>query len=238
MYGGNVATQPGQTYNLWTNDFITIDLTKTWQTSSPLIKGLPKPPSDVPAVALGYLWNSYESLYLYGGEFSWKPPVTPTPFSLWEYHIPSTSWIDHSDPLTSAGDSAPDDAQPVQRAAEGAGASVPSLGRGFYFGGHLDMWTTPGWDITIARVYLQSLLEFTFPGYSNNQVDALSNGQDAGSDGVYRNITEGGAQAQADFTVRADGVLIYVPGFGDQGILLALGGGTNTTFVSTSQSNH
>ena len=109
---------------------------------------------------------------------------------------------------------------------------MPSLGRGFYFGGHLDAFTTPNWDVGVWREYLQSLLEFTFPGYSNSQVDSLSNGQDAGSDGVYRNITQGGQQSDFGFTQRADGLLIYVPGFGAQGILLALAGGTNVSYVS------
>ena len=228
LYGGEASQNFDQTENTWNNNFLTLDLTKTWQTGGPPLKGLPQP-NGPPAVALGYLWNSYESLYLYGGEFSWQPPEDPTPFSLWEYNIPSSSWIEHSDPQTSSGDSAPDGSVPVQRSAEGAGTNVPSLGRGYYFGGHLDMWTTPGWDTTIPRVYLQSLLEFTFPGYSNSQVDE----QDAGDDGAYRNITVGGLQADSGFTQRADGLLIYVPGFGAQGILLALAGGTNETYVST-----
>jgi hypothetical protein len=45
-------------------------------------------------------------------------------------------------------------------------------------------------------------------------------------------------QSQAGFTQRADGLLIYVPGFGDEGILLALAGGTNTTFVSCAEPLH
>lgn len=184
----------------------------------------------MPPVALGYLWNSHESLFLYGGEYSWKPPVEPVPFSTWEYNIANSEWIEHSNPVTSAGLSAPEDGVSVQRAAEGAGVNVPTLGRGFYMGGHLDAYTTPGWDISIARVYLKSLLEFTFPGYSNKDVNALKGTAVAGSGGVYRNITEGGAQ-NAGFTARADGILTYVPGFGDEGILVALAGGTNISFV-------
>ena len=225
-----MSTTYGQTQNTWNNDFLTLDLTSTWLVGTPTLKGLPQP-SGPPAVALGYLWNSYESLYLYGGEFSWKPPVSPVPFATWEYNIASQSWIEHNDPMTSSGQSAPDNDVPVQRAAEGAGANIPSFGRGFYFGGHLDGYTTDGWSQSIPRIYLQSLLEYTFPGYSNAEVDSLSGGQDAGSDGAYRNITEGGLQSSSGFTERADGLLIYVPGFGDDGILLALAGGTNETFV-------
>lgn len=54
----------------------------------------------------------------------------------------------------------------------------------------------------------------------------------AGSGGVYRNITQGGLQDEAGFTERADGVLVYVPGWGVDGMLLGLAGGTNATFVS------
>lgn len=67
----------------------------------------------------------------------------------------------------------------------------------------------------------------------NDGVEGLGAGQSgAPVDGAYRNITEGGIQEDAGFTERADGVLVYVPGWGTQGILLGLAGGTNVTFVS------
>ncbi|EME80813.1 uncharacterized protein MYCFIDRAFT_1070, partial [Pseudocercospora fijiensis CIRAD86] len=236
LYGGQATTEPGQSENAWNNNFLTLDLTKTWQIATPSLTGKPQP-SGPPKVSLGTLWNSHQSLYLYGGQFQWKPAESPTAFSLWEYSISNDQWIEHSSPETSDGVSAPSNAQPVQRAAEGAAANVPSLGRGFYFGGHLDGYTTEGWSQSIPRVYLQSLLEYTFPGEPNTQVTSLSNHQDARSDGVYRNITQGGLQAQAGFTQRADGLLIYVPGFGEQGILLALAGGTNETFTQMNNIN-
>lgn len=231
LYGGQASTEQGQDQNTWNNDFLTLDLTKTWQIDSPSLTGLPQP-SGPPAIALGTLWSSYESLYVYGGQYSWKPMETPTAYSTWEYSIKSQQWIEHSNPQTSTGNSAPSNNDAVQRAAEGAGTNVPSLGRGFYFGGHLDPYTTEGWAQWIPRVYLQSLLEFTFPGYTNDQVNALDSGKSAGTDGNYRNITEGGLQSKAGFTERADGLLIYVPGFGKEGILLAMAGGTNETYVS------
>ena len=77
-------------------------------------------------------------------------------------------------------------------------------------------------------MYLRGLLEYTFPGYSNS---AVNGGQAAGSSGIYRNITEGGTQDSAGFTERADGILVYVPGYGKSGIILGLAGGTNTTFT-------
>ncbi|KAI5364106.1 putative galactose oxidase/kelch, beta-propeller, kelch-type beta propeller [Septoria linicola] len=230
LYGGQATTEPGQDTDAWNNNFLSLDLTKTWQIATPALTGRPQP-SGPPNVSLGYLWSSHDSLFLYGGQFSWKPPVPPTAYSTWEYAIADDEWIEHSDPVTSKGASSPSDGEPVQRAAEGAGANVPSLGRGFYFGGHLDGYTTEGWSQSVPRKYLQSLLEFTFPGAKNSHVEVLSSDREAGNNGVYRNVTEGGQQAQVGFTQRADGLLIYVPGFGNEGILLAVAGGTNETFT-------
>ena len=231
IYGGHSTTQQGQQSGTWTNDFFTIDVTKTWDISSPAIKGLPQP-SGPPPVSNGYLWSSYDTLYLYGGEFSDSPPTTPTDFSLWAYDIKSATWTEHKGPKTSAGkNSAPADTS-VQRAAEGAGISVPELGRGWYFAGHLDGFTTPGWSNQIDRSYLKSLIEFTFPGATNDGVESLGGSKAAGSDGVWRNITEGGIQDTAQFPSRADSALVYVPGYGAKGILVNTGGGTNVSFVS------
>lgn len=213
---------------------MTLDLTQTWQISTPTVKGLSQP-AGPPAVANGYLWNSYDSLYLYGGEFSDTPVTSPVAFSLWEYELSSSSWIEHSSPTTSAGNNSDGGNQAVQRAAEGAGFTVPELGRGWYFGGHLDGYTTEGWSQSIARVYLKSMIEFTFPGYTNDEVTSLAGGATAGTDGVWRNITEGGLQDTAGFPERADGTLIYIPGYGTEGLILGLAGGTNETFVSTSR---
>jgi hypothetical protein len=207
LYGGQASTEQGQDQNTWNNDFLTLDLTKTWNIAQPSLTKLPQSSgsSAPPAVALGYLWGSHESLFLYGGQFSWKPAESPTAFSTWEYSIASEEWIEHSNPQTSKGESAPSDGDDVQRASEGAGVNVPSLGRGFYFGGHLDGYTTQGWSQTVPRLYLQSLLEYTFPGHSNDQVEILGDGKTAGDGGSYRNITEGGIQDSAGFTKRADG---------------------------------
>lgn len=218
------------------NNLLALPLTKTFPIGSPTFKGLPRP-SGPPPVANGYLWNSYTSLYLYGGLFSDKPATSPVPFSLWEYDLTSSSWKEHKDPRTSAGNNSEPAGIPIQRSAEGAGVSVPELGRGWYFGGHLDGYTTPGWSQSIPRVYLRSFVEYTFPGAKNNGVESLAGGKRAGSEGVWRNITQAGIQDAAGFTSRADGVLIYIPGFGRQGILLGLAGGTNVTFVSVIQSS-
>ncbi|EXJ67003.1 uncharacterized protein A1O5_09649 [Cladophialophora psammophila CBS 110553] len=226
-YGGRATTSSDQTSNEWNNAFLTLDLTKPWQISSPSLTGLPVP-SGPPAVSLGYLWNSYDALYLYGGEFSDTPVASPVPFSTWAYDISSSTWSELSNPQTSSGRNSQPAGQPVQRAAEGAGISVPNLGRGFYFGGHLDFLTTPGWSESVARVYLRGILEYTYPGYSNA---AVNGGHTAGSSGIYLNITQGGTQDSAGFPERADGLLVYIPGYGKSGIILGLAGGTNATFT-------
>jgi len=230
LYGFRTTTSQKQTDNTWTNNFLSLDLTKSWQVSGPALTGL-STPSGLPAVSLGQLWSSYESLWLYGGQFSDNPKTTPGPNSIWEYNIGSKKWLEHKDPKTAAGQNAEGDGQSVQRAAEGAGFSVSTLGRGWYFGGHLDDFTTQGWSNQVARVYLKSLLEFTFPGATNKAVDSLKEGKTAGSDGVFRNITQGGLQTSGSFPSRADGALVYIPGFGAEGILLGLTGGDNDTFT-------
>ena len=231
VYGGHTTTTADQTSDTWNNDFLTIDVTKSWDISSPVIAGLPQP-SGPPPVSNGYLWNSYDTLYLYGGEYSSDPITTPSPYSLWQYNIASSTWTETQNPQTSAGNNSDGGNQPVLGSAEGAGIGVPELGRGFYFAGHQDAYTTPGWSQDIYRIYLKSLLEFTFPGYSNDGVQTLSGGQTAGSGGVWRNVTQGGIQDTALFPNRADGVIIYVPGYGVNGILVSMAGGTNESFVS------
>ena len=213
------------------NDFLSLSLKEDFQIGTPTFKELPSQ-SGLPPVANGYLWNSYDSLFLYGGLFSDKPATSPLPFSLWEYKIKSSSWTEYKDPKTSAGNSSEPANIPVQRSAEGSGLSVPELGRGWYFGGHLDGYTTPGWSQSTPRVYLRSLLEYTFPGAKNDAIESLGGDKTAGPEGVYRNITEGGIQEEAGFTERADGNLVYIPGFGPKGVILGLAGGTNATFVS------
>ncbi|KAI1417062.1 hypothetical protein F5Y13DRAFT_185894 [Hypoxylon sp. FL1857] len=223
FYGGRSKTNGDQQANTWNNDFLALDLTKSWDISSPALTGLPRP-SGPPAVSLGYLWNDLERLYLYGGEFSDNPVEQPSPVSTWMYDVASSTWTEFQNPKTSAGNFSDPEGVAIQRAAEGAGISVPELGISWYFGGHLDWATTPGWSNQIGRVYLKSLLEFTHPGYANSGVDSLrSSGAPTG--GAYRNITWGGIQNQDGFTERADGVLVYVPGWGPSGILLGLGGG-------------
>jgi len=201
MYGGQVSTDPLQTENTWHNYFWSLDLSSNFDIASPPVVGLPIP-SGPPAVANGFLWSDFDSLYLYGGLYSWKPPANPDPFSLWQYSISQQSW---TQPHTQIGGGAGS----VQRAAEGAGVSIPHKGIGYYFSGHLDGYTTNGWSQSIPRLYLNSMIEF------NMQTKQWTN----------RTVSDDAA----GFPKRADGVLLYVP-WGDSGMLVSLAGGTNQTF--------
>ncbi|KAI6716908.1 hypothetical protein JHW43_000641 [Diplocarpon mali] len=230
IYGGQAKQASGQSSDTWNNNLLALDLTKTWARDDPALTGLPQP-SGPPSIAMGVLWHSLDSLFIYGGEFSDDPPQSPLPVSTWEYDIHAARWIEWANPQTSTGNHSESGGLAVQRSAEGAGISVPELGKSWYFGGHLDLYTTQGWSNQIARVYLKSLLEFTHPGYANTGVESLGSTNAAPAGGVYRNITEGGLQDEAGFTERADGALVYIPGWGVEGILLGLAGGTNETFA-------
>jgi hypothetical protein len=141
------------------NDFITLDLSKSWSISSPPITGLTLaslPPNGPPAISLGALWASSDGKYLYqfAGEFSDTPTTSPTTQLMWKYDIGAGSWSS----ISTGGDS-------VTRPAEGATCIVPNQGTnnnglGVYLGGHLDAYTVPGWSIQVAREYLQSMVIF------------------------------------------------------------------------------
>ncbi|KAK6513490.1 hypothetical protein TWF281_005114 [Arthrobotrys megalospora] len=200
IYGGRSRKSSQQTENTWNNDFLKLDLSNDFDIASAPITGLPKPDGP-PAVALGYLWNDFSSLYLYGGQFSDTPPVQPSPFSLWKYSIKSTTWSIPTTKVSSGSNPT------IERAAEGAGVSIPNKSKGYYFGGHLDGYTTQGWSQSTPRLYLTSMIEYDM------------------DTSTWTNHTESGAS----FPERADGVLVWIP-WGEEGILLALGGGDNVTF--------
>lgn len=231
IYGGQAKKDSESQENNWNNYFLELDLNKDWSTSSPALKGLAVPDGP-PEVSLGYLWNDYKNLYLYGGQFSDTPYVEPERESIWKYSIADKEWTEWENPKTSKGNYSTDGDLPVHRAAEGAGVSVPELGKSWYFGGLLNWATVPGWSQQIERVFLKSLLEFTHPNYVNDGVDGLAT--EGRERGAFRNITRGGVQTQ-DFPERADGSLVYVPGWGEDGVLIGLAGGMVDEFTDNLQ---
>lgn len=235
IYGGQAKTEANQELNTWNNNFLSLNLQESWDIDDPSLTGLTIPDGP-PKVSLGYLWQDYSNLYLYGGQFADNDGgeqvyATPDEMALWRYSISGNQWTSFRDPVTSAGNYSTEGDIPVQRAAEGAGLSVPELGLSWYFGGHLDTATTRDWSIQVPRLYLSSMLEWTHPGYGNDGVTSLQNAG-AGEGGAYRNITKGGTQQDvAEFPRRADAVLVFVPGWGARGVLIGLGGGADVNLT-------
>lgn len=144
IYGGQAKTEGDQEMNTWNSNFLTLDLTEDWDTDEPAFTGLDLPDGP-PAVAMGALWRDYSNLYLYGGQFSTAPYVDVGSESVWQYTIADGTWTEFSDQTTLDGRFSAPGGEVVHRAAEGSTISVPELGLSWYFGGHLDWATTPGW---------------------------------------------------------------------------------------------
>lgn len=218
-YGGQATLQPTQSSNTWTNALVGIDLSTNWTTGSPAITlETPASTDSRPAVSLGALWASDEgTLVLYGGEFSDSPNVSPPAQATWSYKIATKSWsiISTTGPA-------------VSNVAEGSTTVVSNPGKasvGYYFSGHLDTHTTNGWSNQIARVYLNSLLAFDLTTSTYNNITAYSNSGNASTSTATPEIAP---------VYRADGTLTWVPNLGtnNEGLLVAIGGATESQYVS------
>ncbi|RPA81604.1 hypothetical protein BJ508DRAFT_414672 [Ascobolus immersus RN42] len=215
VFGGQATTSAGQESHNWNRNFIQLDLMKNFDTGTPPWKSL-EHPSELPPVANGYLWHDLHSIFLYGGIVPDTPHVLPPPASLWRYDIAGKKWSEITeDDFKVSSDS---NQKKIERAGEGAGCNVirqdgkEVTARGYYFGGHLDGYTTEGWSQNVERVYLKSMVEY-----------------DMGSN-TFRNVSEGSGLDKAGVPERADGVLVYVP-LGKKGVLIGIGGGRSETFT-------
>jgi len=216
IYGGQATTSAGQDRNNWNRNFLYLDMMSNFDTGSPSFKAL-ESSTSLPPVANGYLWHDLHNIYLYGGIVPDSPHVLPPPASLWKYDISGKKWSEiKEDDFKVTDDS---NQKRIERAGEGAGCNVireESKGKvttkGYYFGGHLDGYTTEGWSHNIERVYLKSMVEY----------DMRSN--------TFRNVSEGSGLDKAGVPERADGVLAYVP-VGKKGVLIGIGGGRSETFT-------
>ncbi|KAF8473882.1 hypothetical protein BDZ91DRAFT_774805 [Kalaharituber pfeilii] len=225
IYGGQSKTRASQNDHMWNSNFLSLSLENSFEVGRPPVKSISQKSAGPPPVANGYLFTSLTGsggpkLYLYGGLFSDKPHVRPSENSVWVYDMRGSSWsgINKNNFVIS------DDTEQkyIDRAAEGAGVSIPERGLGFYFGGHLDGYTTRGWSQDIPRVYLKSMVELRFPGGTEGKIDEGYVG--------FRNVSEGGGLDKAGVPERADGVLLFVP-WGKEGLLVGIGGGRNETFT-------
>lgn len=215
-------TSQGQTNNLWTNALVALPLDQDWQTGTPPLK-LVEPDTGnytyPPAVALGALWASADGnrLYSWGGQFQDTPSLDPPPARTFVYDIQKGEWT----VVQSQGDD-------IDSAAEGQPAIVPLLGEGgdniaYYSYGHQDDHTTEGWSNQIARIYLNSMVQFDLGSHTFTNITSYSS----------QAHTSNSSTPETSPISRADGTLSYVPGLGTdgKGILVSIGGATATQYV-------
>jgi hypothetical protein len=173
IQGGELKSAPDQVNNTWTNALLSLDLSTSWNAGSPALSLVEKDnsnPYSPPAVSLGALWASADGqqLYLWGGQFADNPAVNPGPMNTYLYSIPNRSWKS----INTTGDS-------VLRPSEGASALVPGIGSNgspmaYYFGGHLDWASVPGWSTSTPRVFLDSMVQLDLGSLSWTNYSSVS----------------------------------------------------------------
>lgn len=228
IQGGQQKSSPDQATRTWTNALLSLDLASPWNAGSPalsLIEADNSDPYSPPAVSLGALWSSDDArhLYLWGGQFADNPDVKPGPIDTFSYDILNRSWSS----VHTSGDR-------VLRPSEGASALVPSIApnrapMAYYFGGHLDWASVPGWSTSTPRVFLDSLVQLDLGSLSWTNYSSFNPSPDT-------NLIN--ATVEGTPTIRADGTLTYVPSVGPsgKGLLVAIGGGQN--FQSITQNSN
>ena len=191
-------------------DLIAIDVSKPWDwktniSEKVIVKGLnPKTGTDVPFLSRGALYHGMdddENIYLWGGTTSYLntsfPGWTPqyvSTYSLWSYSIISKQWDQH------------DVTRFVpRRPSSASSAEVPDLGLAFYFNGEMDAGSAQDSGIQGKddKVFLEGMIVID----TQNQ--------------TARNIS---TTAVVGDTPRTRGELQYVPGIGEKGILVQIGG--------------
>ncbi|GAA5936076.1 uncharacterized protein JCM15063_002700 [Sporobolomyces koalae] len=222
-YGGQAITSASASQGNWTNALVSIDLASDWPTGTPkisLVEAATDNYSSPPAVSLGALWPSADgkTLYQYGGQFSDSPAVPSVPAqNVVAYDIERASWST----IATTGDT-------VGRTAEGSTTYVPGLGEngenvGFYFSGHQDFLTTQGWSNQVARIYLNSMVQFDLGSKAMKNITSYSGSAHTSNTSTPLNTPLN----------RADGTLTYVPNLGtdQKGILVSIGGATDRQYV-------
>ena len=120
--------------------------------------------------AVGALWASADGnrLYSWGGQFQDTPSLDPPPARTFMYDIQKGDWSI----VQTQGDD-------IGSAAEGQPAIVPLLGEGgdnvaYYSYGHQDDHTTEGWSNQIARLYLNSMVQFDLGSHKFTNITSVS----------------------------------------------------------------
>lgn len=190
---------------------IAIDVSKPWDwktniSEKVIVKGVnPKTGTDVPFLSRGALYHGMdddENIYLWGGTTSylntsfpgWVTPYVST-YSLWSYSIISKQWDQH------------DVTQYIgpRRPSSASSAEAPDLGLAFYFNGEMDAGSEKDSGIQGAddKVFLEGMIVID----TQNQ--------------TAKNIS---TAAVVGDTPRTRGGMQYVPGVGEKGVLVQIGG--------------
>ncbi|GAA5820761.1 hypothetical protein JCM3770_005959 [Rhodotorula araucariae] len=221
-YGGQAKLDSSQTDNWWTNALVSLALDQDWATGTPpltLVEPANGNYSFPPAVSLGALWASADgnTLYQWGGQFQDNPSVPPPEARTFAYDIKAGQWS----VVQTKGD-------PVGNAAEGQQAVVPGIGTNgdhmaYYSYGHQDDHTTQGWSNQVARIYLNSMVEFDLGSQTMRNITSYSSNA----------MSSNSSTPESNPLSRADGTLTYVPNLGTngKGLLVSIGGATQTQYV-------
>ena len=191
-------------------DLIAIDVSNPWDwktniSEQVIVKGQnPKTGTDVPFLSRGVLYHGMdhdENFYLWGGTTSYLNtsfpgwiPQTVSTYSLWSYSIISKKWDQH------------DVTRFVpRRPSSASSAEVPDLGLAFYFNGEMDVGSAQDSGIQGKddKVFLEGMIVID----TQNQ--------------TARNIS---TKAVVGDTPRTRGEMQYVPGIGQKGVLVQIGG--------------
>lgn len=191
-------------------ELIAIDVGKPWDWKTNISEEVipkgknPKTGTDVPFLSRGTLYHgldSDENFYLWGGTTSYINTSFPgwqpqyvSTYSLWSYSIISKQWDQHD--LTR---------NVPRRPSSASSAEIPHLGLAFYFNGELDSGSSQDSGIKGKndKIFLEGMLVID----TQNQ--------------TARNIS---TTAVVGDTPRTRGEMQYVPGIGNKGILVQIGG--------------
>lgn len=150
----------GQSQNTRTNALLALDLSQNFSIAAPpltLVQADTGNAYEPSRTSLGAAFSNAagDEIYYYGGYFEEFPErVVPDEQKLFQYSIANRQWST----VQTTGAT-------VERVAEGAaGVASPQAGETqptfYYFGGHLDGYTTEDWSLQTERVYLSSLIEY------------------------------------------------------------------------------
>ena len=164
----------------------------------------PRTGSVPPQLVRGALYQGSASdtnIHLYGGTTSFLntsfpdwQPPVPSTYSLWSYDTATTEWSQFDVSLST----------PL-RPSSGAVAEAPDQGLAFYFNGEIDSGSSTGTQALgpSVKIFLEGMVVINTVDHSTRNLSTFA-------------VTRG--------LPRTRGRMVYIPGIGDKGILVLLGG--------------